>query len=88
MSVIDSNVIETCYFATFVVIAPLFGSCRLNISIVLMLGSFVAFLMTNSLSFAIVCVNQNNRNNSSSNSNLTNCTDNEQQEHQSCGLLV
>jgi len=61
---------------------PLIDSCRLGISITLMLGSFVASLTTSSLSFAIVCINQNSSNDTFSNS--TNCSENEQREPQSC----
>jgi len=65
-----------------IVAHPLIGSCRLGISITLMLGSFVGILTTYSLGFAIVCINQNSNNNTFSNS--TNCSENEQREPQSC----
>ena len=69
-------------------VAPLFGSCRLNISLVLMLGGSAAILMTSTLSFAIVCINQNNIYNDSIDSNSTNCTYDEELEQQSCIPLV
>jgi len=65
-----------------IVAPPLIGSCRLNISLVILLGTSLTILMTSTLSFAIVCINQNSNNNTFSNS--TNCSENEQREPQSC----
>ena len=53
-----------------------------------MLGGSAAILMTSTLSFAIVCINQNNIYNDSIDSNSTNCTYDEELEQQSCIPLV
>ena len=66
--------------------APLLGSCRLNIAVALMLGSFCTILMSSSLSFVIVCMNQSPAPNYHNNSNNeTNCT---QEENQLCAPPV